>query len=170
MRGELLMIDFLRTNPFVKWALLLIRVYLGWKWLSAGIKKYQSGSFDSSGLLKGAIANANSERPTIPDWWGGFLESFALPNVDLFNFIVPLGEVLVGLGLIVGLFTRTAIFFGLFMNFAFVLSGAVSANPVMIILSLFVLVSLHESGKVGVDGILRKKQFTLFKRGQTSAV
>ena len=55
-------------------------------------------------------------------WYGSFLESFALPNIDLFNTIVPLGEFLVGLGLILGCLTTTAIFFGLVMNFSFFLA------------------------------------------------
>ncbi|UHA76007.1 DoxX family protein [Paenibacillus sp. 481] len=165
-----MMIQFLRTeDKFVKWVLLLIRLYLGWAWLKAGLAKYQGGGFDASGMLKGAIANANGEKPNVPDWWGTFLESFALPYVDLFNFIVPLGEVLVGLGLIVGLFTKTAVFFGIVMNFAFLFSGVVKVNPTMIILSLIILVSLYQAGKIGVDGFLKKKNISLFKGSRSSA-
>ena len=35
----------------------------------------------------------------------GFLENVVIPNAALFSYLVTFGEILVGLGLIVGLFT-----------------------------------------------------------------
>ena len=37
-------------------------------------------------------------------WYVSFLEGFAIPNAEIFSFVVAWGEVLVGLGLIVGVF------------------------------------------------------------------
>ncbi|MCT2197656.1 DoxX family membrane protein, partial [Paenibacillus sp. p3-SID1389] len=70
-----------------------------------------------------------------------FLEHFALPNVGLFNFLVPYGEFLVGLGLILGTFTTFAALMGFVMNAAFLFSGTVSTNAQMLILEVLVLVA-----------------------------
>lgn len=86
------------------------RLYIGWTWLTSGIGKL-TGGFDASGYLQFAIA-----EPVVKDghlvypFYVWFLENVALPNAGLFSVMVMWGEILVGLGLIVGLFTTTAPF------------------------------------------------------------
>ncbi|ASS89250.1 MAG: DoxX family membrane protein [Bacillaceae bacterium] len=111
----------------VVWAAL--RIWLGYQWFVAGVEKL--GGFDATGFLKGAIAKATGEHPAVQGWYAAFLENFALPNVELFNFIIPIGEVLVGIGLILGLFTTPALIAGAFMNLNFMLAGTTSTNPIM---------------------------------------
>ncbi|PEF37612.1 hypothetical protein CON72_13470 [Bacillus wiedmannii] len=82
-----------------------------------------------------------------------------MPNVELFNTLVTWGEILVGIGLLVGCFTKTAVFFGLVMNFSYLFSGATGVNPEMVILSMFVLVSKINAGKLGMDGFVLPKVF-----------
>ncbi|RUQ28295.1 DoxX family membrane protein [Peribacillus cavernae] len=48
------------------------------------------------------------------------MNEFAFPNVGLFNVIVPWGELWVGIGLILGVFTSYAVLMGLIMNFAYI--------------------------------------------------
>ena len=48
------MMDWLRSNIYVSGALALIRVYLGWAWLTAGWHKVTSG-FDATQYLSNAI-------------------------------------------------------------------------------------------------------------------
>ncbi|WP_425288545.1 hypothetical protein [Salibacterium halotolerans] len=62
-----------------------------------------------------------------------------------------MGEVLVGAGLIVGLFTTTDAFFGGTMNMAFLLAGTVSTNPMMLILAILILVGKGNAGTTGLD-------------------
>jgi len=136
------------------WMWLVIRLYLGYSWVTAGWHKVADG-FDASGFLKGAIAKsqaAEGANPVVQAWWGSFLENFALPNVGLFNFLVSYGELLVGLALILGLATIFAATMGMLMNFAFILSGTISTSPNMLILE-FVLVALGGAyaGYIGVD-------------------
>ncbi|UUZ97500.1 DoxX family membrane protein [Paenibacillus sp. P25] len=69
---------------------------------------------------------------------GNFLHDVALPNVHVFNFLVPWGEFLIGLALILGLATIFAAFMGAIMNFSFFLSGSISIIPQMLMVrSLF---------------------------------
>lgn len=153
--------NFLRTNKVAMWFLTFIRIYLGYQWITAGFKKI-TGGFDAAGFLNGAIANSTGDHPAVQGWWASFLQSFALPNVDLFNVLVPYGEFLVGLGLILGTFTTFAALMGLVMNAAFLFSGTVSTNAQMLILEVLVVVAATNAGKIGLDYYLLpylRKQF-----------
>lgn len=75
--------------------------------------------------------------------------------------MVSWGELLVGLGLIFGTLTTAAAFFGLLMNFSYLLAGTVSINPTFILIQFFILVAGFNAGKIGLDywviPFLRKK-------------
>lgn len=145
-----MIVKFIRENKVVAGALALIRVYLGYTWLTAGLGKV-TGSFDASGFIQGAIAGAGGENPTVQGWWATFLEVFALPNAEFFNFMVAWGEVLVGIALILGIFTNFAALMGMTMNFAFLFSGTVSTNAQMVLLTFFLLVAGFNAGRYGLD-------------------
>ncbi|SIR00723.1 thiosulfate dehydrogenase [quinone] large subunit [Peribacillus simplex] len=147
-------IDLLRLNKNVSILLAVLRVYLGYTWVMAGWGKLTGGQFDASGFLQGALANSTGEHPAVQGWWVVFLENVAIPNVEIFNALVPWGEFLVGIGLLVGCFTKTAVFFGLVMNFSYLFSGTTSTNPQLVLLSMFILVSAMNAGRYGVDGII----------------
>ncbi|WP_066057785.1 DoxX family protein [Robertmurraya korlensis] len=158
--------QFLRENKISAALLTLLRVYLGYAWMTAGWGKI-TGGFDAAGFLKGSIANPVAGPDGIVyGWYVSFLEGVALPNVALFNFLVPWGEFLVGLGLILGCFTTAAMFFGLVMNFSFMLAGTVSHNPTDILMGVIILAAGFNAGRYGLDyyvvPFLRK---TLEKKG-----
>lgn len=58
--------------------------------------------------LSRTIAKTGGDHPAVQGWWGSFLEAFALPNVGLFNVLIPLGEFLVGVGMLLGTLTTLA--------------------------------------------------------------
>lgn len=143
-------VNFLRNNKIVAGVLAIIRVYLGYAWLTAGWDKAMGG-FDASGFIQGAIANSGGENPTVQAWWGVFLEKVALPFGGTFSFVVAWGEVLVGIALILGVFTSFSALMGIIMNFAFLFSGTVSTNAQMVVLTVFVLVAGFNAGRYGLD-------------------
>jgi thiosulfate dehydrogenase (quinone) large subunit len=114
------------TKIAIVWTIL--RIWLGLQWIEAGIYKIRSG-FEVSGFLQGAIANARGDHPTVQGWYAGFLEGFALPNIEFFNILIPWGEFLVGLGLILGLATIPALIAGAFMNINFIMAGVGLSSP-----------------------------------------
>lgn len=146
-----MLVKWLRENTVSAALLAALRIFLGYQWMTAGLHKISDG-FDASGFLKGAIANpVKGPDGVVYGWWASFLEGFALPNVELFNVLVAWGEFLVGLGLILGCLTTAAAFFGVVMNFAFLLSGTVSHNPTDVIMGVLIMVAGYNAGKYGLD-------------------
>ncbi|WP_458122556.1 DoxX family protein [Paenibacillus sp. Z6-24] len=155
---------WLRENKVAMWLLTVLRVYIGFQWIEGGWGKL-TGGFDATGFLTGAIASTGGEHPSVQAGWGTFLQNFALPNVELFNVIVPIGEFLVGLGLILGTFTTVAALMGMVMNFAFLFSGTVSTNPYLLLAEIFIVVAGANAGKIGLDRwVLPYLKATLFKK------
>ncbi|MCP8970644.1 DoxX family membrane protein [Ectobacillus ponti] len=148
-------VEFLRHNKYASAILTFLRLYVGYEWLTAGYGKLTAG-FEAGGFLKGAAAKAVGDHPAVQAWWADFLNSFAIPNVHLFEALIPWGETLVGLGLLLGCLTKSAAFFGMMMNFAFMLSGTTSTNPQLVLLSIFIIIAGHNAGRIGVDGLLHK--------------
>jgi thiosulfate dehydrogenase (quinone) large subunit len=124
----------------------IVRIWLGVQWIEAGFYKIKSG-FEVSGFLQGAIANARGEHPTVPGWYASFLEGFALPNIEFFNILIPWGEFLVGLGLIVGLVTVPALMAGAFMNVNFILAGVGLSSPDSKLFTIAIILLLIGKGR-----------------------
>ncbi|GIN57959.1 DoxX family protein [Lederbergia ruris] len=150
----------------IVWAAL--RIWLGVQWLEAGWHKL--GAFDAAGFLQGAIAKAGGDAPVVQGWYAAFLENVALPNVKLFNVLIPVGEVLVGLGLIVGALTIPALIAGAFMNLNFLLAGTISTNPILLVVAIILLFVINGTVYYGVDRFLvpttikKMKNKNIFKR------
>lgn len=162
--------NFIRTNKVAMWFLTVIRIYIGYQWITAGWHKI-TGGFDAGGFLKGAVAKSTGESPTVQAWWGTFLENVALPNVDIFNVVIPYGEFLVGLGLILGTFTTFAALMGLVMNAAFLFSGTVSTNAQMLLLEVLIVVAAANAGKIGLDRFVLPYLRQLFhKKGEVTMI
>jgi thiosulfate dehydrogenase [quinone] large subunit len=137
---------------------LLLRVYLGYLWLVAGIGKLTEGGWIGKGageavkgFAQGAMAQTTGEHPQVTQWYASFLENVVIPNAAFFSYLVVFGEILVGLGLIVGLFTGIAAFFGGFMNASYVFAGVAGANPLMFILAVLIMLAWRVAGYWGLD-------------------
>src|SRR3989338_10400857 len=140
---------------------LVARLYVGWVWFEAGLEKVQNPAWAGStagaamkGYIMGAIAKASGEHPAVQDWYAGFLNSVVIPNISVFSYLVAYGELLVGIALILGIFTGIAAFFGGFMNMNFLLAGTVSVNPILFLFELFLILAWRVAGWWGLDRYL----------------
>jgi thiosulfate dehydrogenase [quinone] large subunit len=139
---------------------LIIRLYVGYEWLMAGWEKItdpagvwigaKSGTA-ITGFVQGALQKTGGEHPSVAGWYASFLQNIVLPNATLWSYMVAFGEVLVGLGLIVGLFTGIAAFFGGLMNANYLLAGTVSTNPILFILATWLVLAWRVAGYWGLD-------------------
>ena len=163
-----MMNNFIRENKWAAGILAIIRVYLGWSWMTGGWGKITAGGFDAAGFLNGAIANPVADKATgaaLYPTYTAFIEGLALPNVGMINFLIPWGEFLVGVGLLLGCLTTAAMFFGLLMNFMFMFAGTVSTNPLMVLLGVIILAAGANAGKFGADYYVLPYLRTLTKIG-----
>lgn len=124
----------------------ILRVWLGLQWLEAGAAKVKNPAWVGaqvpagiSGFLKGAAAKSTGAHPAVQKWYADFLNSFAIPNAKIFSYMVAFGEVLVGIALIVGVFTVFAALMGALMNLNFMLAGSSSTNPILYTASMIIL-------------------------------
>ena len=141
-----------KTNPIVGSIFSVLRIWLGIQWILGGWHKVVDG-FDASGFLHGSLAKATGDNPAVQSWYAAFLESFALPNVELFNILVPWGELLVGIGLVLGLATMPALIAGAFMNLNFLLAGTISTNPVLYTVAVILLFAGSAAYYAGLDRV-----------------
>lgn len=146
------MIRFLKESTLAAVLFLAARLYLGWTWLTSGLGKIAE-EFNPGGYLQQAVAEPvmNGGGEAAYPWYTAFLENAAIPQSELFGFLVMWGEVLVGAGLLIGLLTTTFAFFGGVMNMAFLLAGTVSVNPVMLVLAILLLIGKGNAGRIGLD-------------------
>lgn len=147
---------WLFTNTSSAWIWLILRLYLGYTWLTAGIGKVTSDAWtgeNAGSALKGFMGGAISlaEKGDVASWYAWFLENLVIKNAVVFSYMVAWGEVLIGLGLIVGLLTGIAAFFGAMMNMSFLLAGTVSSNPVMFVIAMFLIMAWKVAGWHGLD-------------------
>lgn len=140
----------------------LLRVWLGFQWLEAGLHKVGQAAWTGenagaavAGFARGAIAKAVGDNPAVQSWYADFLEGFVLPNAARFGPLVAWGEVLVGVGLILGAFTGFAALAGAFMNLNFMLAGTTSTNPILYTAAILVLIGIEYAQYYGVDAYLR---------------
>jgi thiosulfate dehydrogenase (quinone) large subunit len=147
----------LRTAPM--W--LVVRIYLGLQWLDAGWGKVTSDAWmDGGAALDGywtrVTAIPEEGNPAISyDWYRDFL--IFMHEREWYTWFAPLiavGEVLVGVALIVGALTGIAAAAGLMMNAAFMLAGTASTNPVLGALAIFIILGWKVAGHWGFDRFL----------------
>jgi thiosulfate dehydrogenase (quinone) large subunit len=136
----------------------IVRIYLGWLWLSAGWGKVLNPNWVGanagtavSGYLRGALGRAGGETPSVTGWYAWLIENVFLPNAVLMSYLVAFGEVLVGIALIVGFLVGLSAFLGGVMNTSFLLAGTLSTNPIMFILATWLVLAWRIAGYYGLD-------------------
>lgn len=140
------------------WVWLFVRLYVGWEWFQAGMNKINNPAWTGSnagaaitGFVNHALTLTEGEHPQVQGWYASFLNDMVLPNAELWSYFVSWGEFLVGIALIIGLFTGIAAFFGSFMNMNYLLAGAVSTNPILLLGALFLILAWKTAGWWGLD-------------------
>jgi thiosulfate dehydrogenase [quinone] large subunit len=137
----------------------VLRLVTGWWFFHAGITKFAfiaGEPFSAQGYL----ANAPAASPI----QGFFMWAAGTPwLLEFTNFMIPVGETLIGLGLVAGALVRLASFFGGVLMVFFYLGNADWAhglvNGDLMGLMLFVTLGVLGAGRVlGLDAILEKTE------------
>jgi thiosulfate dehydrogenase [quinone] large subunit len=151
-------VSFLYHSTQSSWLWLVLRLYIGWGWLSAGYEKAINSAWIGNhagtaitGFFNGALVKATGDHPDVSAGYAYFLQHVAIPHAVFFSYLIPAAEISIGLALIFGLFTGVAAFFGATMNFNFMFAGSVSVNPYWIIIETFLVLAWRVSGYIGLD-------------------
>lgn len=96
-----------------------VRVLIGAVWLNGALEKLLnpsfpqqlSASFGAGGFVAGA-----------PQWFQGFMNSVVVPNGEVVAQMARFGELLLGLALLLGLFTNLAALGGIFFSLTLMIS------------------------------------------------
>ena len=143
---------------------LVLRLWLGYTWLAAGWPKVLGAEAPAwvgdragvavAGFLKGALAKTGGDHPLVQPWYADFIRAVALPHATLFSYLVAYGELLVGLALLVGVFTRFATLMALMMTLSYLFAGSIGSNPQMLLAEAAVLFAGAAAGAYGLDRYL----------------
>jgi thiosulfate dehydrogenase [quinone] large subunit len=140
------------------WIWLILRVYVGWEWVNAGWEKLHSSAWVGSkagtaltGFVDGALNKTGGAHPDVQNWYAWFLKHLVLPNAGFWSYLVAFGEFLVGVALILGIFTGIVAFLGSFMNVNYLLAGAVSTNPILFVIATWLVLAWKTAGWWGFD-------------------
>lgn len=89
----------------IAYAILVMRLVIGWIFLQAGLTKLTAGDWTASGFLTNAVPEGNP----FTSFWASVAGS------SLIDFLNIWGAIAIGIGLILGLFFRWSAFWGAMM-------------------------------------------------------
>ncbi|MFB6124356.1 MAG: DoxX family protein [Halanaeroarchaeum sp.] len=136
------------SAPWAAYWLAFVRVLVGWMMLHAGLEKLMYGFsakgyllFASKGTVLGPVLQLFGSNPTL---------------LAFTNFMIPVGEFLIGLGVLLGALTRLASYFGAFLMTFFYFTNAGWENGMvngdLMVLLMFITVAVFGAGRVwGID-------------------
>jgi thiosulfate dehydrogenase [quinone] large subunit len=150
---------FLSRGQAASTLFLGLRVFLGWQWLHAGWDKLNNPAWMNGGTaLRGFWTNAVAvpappARPAITyPLYRAFLQALLEGGHERwFTYLIVFGEILIGLGILLGGLTAIAAFFAVLMNFSFLYAGTVSSNPTLLLLALAIIYCWRTAGWIGLD-------------------
>ncbi len=96
--------------------------------------------------------------PITFDWYRAFLQFLIDHHAQgWFAWLIALGELAVGIGLLLGVLVGVAAFFGIVMNMSYLLAGSTSVNPIMFALAIGLILGWKVAGYYGLDRYLLPK-------------
>jgi thiosulfate dehydrogenase [quinone] large subunit len=168
--------DWLYRSRDTSFLWLVVRLWLGYQWLNAGYQKlwgsehaaFISGSgagvkgFATAGIAGSA---AGKGAGASYGWWAGVLHNFVVPNATWIGQFIAIAELLIGIGLVLGLLTGYAAFAGLFLNLVYMFTGSAGVNPAYAVLSVLLVLAWRNAGWIGLDRMILRHPWTAFRFG-----
>lgn len=143
--------------------LAIVRILTGLIWLAHGIPKFTHGDafMPPGGMMASYVARGVQ---TATPAYQSFLANTVQPNIMLFAELVRLGEVLVGVALVLGVLTRIGGLFGIVLPLNYLaarghmLSSATLQSPDFALLVLSFIALVLPTGRVmGVDAVFARR-------------
>jgi thiosulfate dehydrogenase (quinone) large subunit len=166
------------------WIWLIARLWLGWEWFQVGWTKVVGGNItwrfwdwgdDAYSLTgdgnigwirEGTVDGQRVEPDVAYSWYVDFLEWIEKTAHPVLGPLVAVGELVIGIALILGLFTGIAAFLGSTLNFSFVFAGSAGINPAMLLVSGALILAWRNAGWYGLDRWVLPAVGTPWHRGE----
>lgn len=146
------------SDPRLAWLWLPLRVWLGWQWLDAGRHKLADPRWMETGdAIRGfwerAATIPEQGRPLVAyEWYRDFLRFLLEGGHHVwFAKLVAFGETAIGVALVLGALTGIAAFFGVFMNWHFIMAGTASTNALLGVVGVLIVLAWKSAGWWGLD-------------------
>jgi thiosulfate dehydrogenase [quinone] large subunit len=116
-----------------------LRIWLGYQWIEASLSKISNPAW-----VQTAFA-----------WYRSFIQ-FLLDShaYTWFAKLIAYGELLVGIALVIGMFTGIVAFLGGFMNWNYIMAGSASTNGFMFAIAVGLILAWKIAGYIGADYFL----------------
>jgi len=158
---NLALADWLYRSSAASIVWLVVRLVLGYWWLNAGYQKiwgserlafwFGGGAGVKGFATAGVAGSATGKGGASYGWWAAFLHNFVIPNASWIAKFITLGEVAIGIALILGLFTGLAALAGLMLNLVYMFTGTAGVNPAYAILEVPLVLAWRNAGYLGLD-------------------
>ena len=154
-RTDLRAWEWVKESKLMAVGWLAMRVWLGIMWIQAGWAKL-FGAENAFFLHHNGAGVAGFAAHGTPayTWWGHFLTGFVVPNAGWIAVLVAVSELVIGVALVAGLFTRIAALGSLALLFTYVMSGTASVCAWYALFAIVILVMWRTSSWIGVDGLI----------------
>lgn len=144
----------------LKWVAFL-RIAIGVFFIAQGLNKLNW--YSSSEFLRTSLDRYSQNPPAATSW---YQKHVAYPGIEAWSRMIPTGEMLIGIALVLGLLTRPALItaIALVINYHLtngsLFSSAFLSNPyALVILSCLLFLLASKAGSVfAVDGTARKRK------------
>jgi thiosulfate dehydrogenase (quinone) large subunit len=141
---------------------LVARLWLGYGWLNAGYQKlwgsekaafWNGGGAGVKGFATAGVTGSAAGKGAGASygWWAAFLHNFVIPNASWIAKLVTISELLIGVLLILGLFTGAAAVAGLTLNLVYLFTGSAGVNPAYAIVAVLLILAWRNAGYLGLD-------------------
>lgn len=131
--------------------ILLLRLGSGLYILRQGFEKL-TGGFAIDGLVSVIRDNQDS-----PEWYKTFFEVLVAQHLELFKWAVQIGEIAIGLGLILGVMSYTASFFGVFIMVNYILADMIFTYPLQLVCFVILLMNRHTLELLSLNHFIKRK-------------
>jgi thiosulfate dehydrogenase [quinone] large subunit len=173
--GNIRAADWLYRSRAASVLWLAARLWLGYGWASAGYQKlfgsekaafwYGGGAGVKGFATAGVTGSTAGTGGASYGWWAAFLHNFVIPNASWIAKLVTVSELLIGVLLILGLFTGAAAAAGLTLNLVYLFTGSAGVNPAYAIVAVLLILAWRNAGYLGLDRFVLPRARDRFRRG-----
>lgn len=140
------------------WPIAILRIYLGYFYLQLALERLRS-EFLTQPLLAATMTEW-LPRSQAPRWYREWVDSYVLPNWQIFAYTLMYCEFLIAISLLLGFLVRPAALLGIFLALNLIVNSSPEVSEFhQMRLILFIVLGLVGAGRcLGIDAYFYKRQ------------